>query len=678
MDVIVVASSEDSIQESLHVLLSEEHIVVEARTLPHLLNALIERPVDVIIIDEFLQNTDCVSVYQQLRSLSPDMTCVMLAVQTRSEMAREMRAKGVYDIVAKPFDKEVLLACIGRALERSHMARRLAAVSAERTHGTPAMPSPEKPAGEPSAAPGREMLNSLRKFLRAVADVFVPERLYPLVLDALVEMVPVSKAVLLLYGDEEQQMRVRATVGVDASVFNNYPASAWAGVLAWLRRHDQILNLDDPDVRPYSEEMLVVRKDLELLQARACVPLVTRGRLIGILALGKKVTGRRLSEAELEFLYHVSQQIAAIIENARQHRAVFVQKERFEEILQSVTSGLMATDSEGRVIVFNKAAEQMLGLKASEAVGQSIQRVGSVFADIVFRTLREEKAFCRHEVVDPATKSLLGISSSLLTDVSEKPVGAVVLFTDLSTVKRRGGENEETFQRCALSMAHEIKNPLVAIRTFSQLFPESYADEKFRKEFSEIALREIDKLDGVVERLLRFSQPLELRAEPGDINSLLEELVEHIVEGARSQNIVVKKDFMMANGGVLFDRNLLREALEQIFQNALEAMPSGGTLTVSTSVKSYPGSRGGAQGNGLSPGMYAEIAISDTGTGIGPEEMTNLFKPFHTSKVKGLGLGLAISRRIIRGHNGDIEIASEPSKGTVVKLVLPQGANCDA
>ncbi|UCD57681.1 MAG: response regulator [Candidatus Hydrogenedentota bacterium] len=675
MDVIVVASSDHSIQESLRVLLGGEYMVLPARTLPQLLNAVVERPIDVVISDEFLENTDCASVFQRLRSLSPDVTCIMLGVQTNSEMAREMRAKGIYDIVAKPFDREVLLASVTRALERSQLIRRLAAAKAPPSQVSTRRAPPGMPSAGPSLARRPEMLESLRKFLKAVTDVFVPERLHALVLDAIVEMFAINKAALFLYNEETQRMRVSAAVGLDPAGLNGYRIDPWASTVSWLRKYDQILNLDDPDAEMHSEEMLPIRKELDLLQARICVPLVANGRLTGMLALGKKATGRPLSDTELEFLYLLSQQIAAIIENAKQHRAVFVQKEKFEEILQSVTSGLMAADSGGRVIVFNKAAEQILGLKASEVTGQSVQRVGSVFADIVFRTLREEKSFCRQEVVDPATRLLLGISTSLLTDASGKPIGTVVLFTDLSTVKRRGiGDIDESWQRCSLCLAQEIKNPLVAIRTFTQLFPESYADEKFREEFSEIALKEIDKLDAIVERLLRFSQPLEVRAENDDIHSLLEEEIGRIVETAKMQNITVKKNFKMDNGRIPFDRNLLSEAIAQIFHNALEAMPSGGTLTISTRAKRYPDSRVEGHDDGVPPGMVAEISIADTGVGITPEEMPNLFKPFHTTKVKGMGLGLPISQRIIRGHNGDVTISSEPNKGTVIRVVLPQGA----
>ncbi len=675
MDVIVVASSEDSIQESLRMLLGDEHMLVSAGTLPQLLNAVVEQPVDLVILDEFLENTDCASVFQRLRSLCPDLTCIMLAVQTRSDMTREMRAKGVYDIVAKPFDKEALLAATTRALERARLIQRLAAFK-EAPAQAPGRSVPlGTPPDERAVTQRSEMLDSLRKFLKAVADVSAPDRLHALVLDAVVEMFAVNRAALLLHSEDKLQMRMTAAVGIDTSALNGYRTVPWTSLVSWLRKYDQILNLDDPDARHDLDEMLPVRKELSLLQARICVPLAAKGRLIGALVLGRKVTGKRLSDTELEFLYLLSQQIAAIIENAKQHRAVFVQKERFEEILQGVTSGLMATDSDGRLIILNKAAEQILGLKASEVMGQNVQRVGSVFADIVFRTLRQEKSFCRQEVIDPATKLLLGITTSLLTDTGGQPIGAVILFTDLSTVKRPAEDIDDAWQRCALCMAQEIKNPLVAIRTFTQLFPESYADEKFRDEFSEIALKEIDKLDSVVERLLTFSQPLETRPELGDIHSLLEEGIDGILETAQSQNITMKKNFEIANGRLPFDRSLMSEALAQILRNALEAMPSGGTLTVSTKAGRYPDPQLVGQENGIPPGMVAEISISDTGTGISPEEMPNLFKPFHTSKVKGMGLGLAISRRIVREHSGDIFVSSEPNKGTEVKIVLPQGAS---
>ncbi len=676
MDVIVAASSEDSIQESVRLLLGEEYLLASARTLPQLLNVIVEQPVDVVILDEFLENLDCVSVFQRLRSLSPDLTCILLTVRANSEASREMRATGIYDVVAKPFDRDILLASVARAVERARLRQQLQALKSAEPH------PPSRPAHEPSASgvavgQRREVLESLRKFLKAVSDVFVPERLYSLVLDAVIEMLAINKAVLLLYNEKTQRMQIEAAVGLDPADLNKHPISPWANLVSWLKRYDQILNMDDPNPQIAGEELLSIRKELDLLQSRVCVPLAARGRLTGILLLGRKVTGRRLSDEDFEFLYLLSQHIAAIIENARRHRAAFVLKERFEGILQSVNSGLIATDSEGRLIAFNKAAEQILGLNASEVIGHNVQKMGSVFADIVFRTLREEKSFCRQEMVDPATKSHLGISTSLLTDTAGKPVGAVMIFTDLSTVKPSPGtEGEEDWQRCALCLAQEIKNPLVAIRTFTQLVPESYNDEKFRTEFSEIALKEIDKLDRVVERLLRYSQPLEIRPEPGDIHSLLEDALEQTLENFGKTGISIKKVFHLANGLIPFDRNLLNEAVIQILNNALEAMPSGGVLTVTTGTKRYPGSH--SFGAGKMKGTVAEIQISDTGAGISEEEMPSLFKPFHTSKVKGMGLGLAISRRIIRGHKGDITVSSEPNKGTLVRLMLPQGAPKDA
>jgi signal transduction histidine kinase len=220
-------------------------------------------------------------------------------------------------------------------------------------------------------------------------------------------------------------------------------------------------------------------------------------------------------------------------------------------------------------------------------------------------------------------------------------------------------------------MAQEIKTPLVAIRTFTQLFPESYADEKFRNEFSAIALKEIDKLDSAVERLLRFSHPLEVKPQPGDINTLVAEIIDSVAEAAAKQGVKVKKDFGVSNGVLSFDRTLLSEALIQIINNAIEAMPQGGTLSVSTSLRNNTR----PSQNGMPPGASVEIIVSDTGPGITPEEMANLFKPFHTTKVKGMGLGLATSRRIVRGHNGEVMISSDPGKGTVVRVVLPQGTS---
>jgi PAS domain S-box-containing protein len=676
MDVIVVASSEPGIQETLRMLLGAEHVLVTASTPSELMNALVEQPVDVVILDEFLENIDGASMYGKIHSLSQDTTCIMLAVQPNSDAARDLRTMGVYDVVSKPFDANELLASVARAIERSRLMSKLAAAEIKRA-GPSVTPQPQN-ANDSSIAHRREMLESLRKFLKASGGALEPQRLYEFVLETVVEMFSIGRATLLLQDKEPTQMRIGASIGLSPGRLSGYEAASWKGIIAWFRRQDQILDLDNPHAQAYSDEAIDAKKELELLQARLCLPLVVEGRLIGALAVGKKMTGRRLSDSEVELLCMLSRQIAAMMEQAKRHRDVYVQKEKFEGILQGVNSGLFATDSEGRVIVLNRTAEQILGLEASQVLGKSVQRIGSVFADIVFRSLQEEKSLHRHEVVDPATKTVLGISTSLLTDAAGKPIGAVALFTDLSTVSRsRAGGTDEVWQQCALRMAHEIKNPLVAIRTFAQLFPESYNDETFRDEFGEIAIKEIDKLDHVVERLLRFAQPLAPISKPDDIHTLIDEEIEKKGDEAKSHGINIKKNFQFVNGNISFDRNLLGEALEQIISNALEAMPSGGTLSISTNSAASPTPKAEDSDNGLSPVNTAEICIADTGMGIEPEEIPNLFKPFHTQKLKGMGLGLAISRRIIMEHRGNIAVSSEVNKGTTVKIVLPYGVTQD-
>jgi PAS domain S-box-containing protein len=523
------------------------------------------------------------------------------------------------------------------------------------------------------------MLDSLRKFLKATTGAHEPERLYELTIEAVAELFSVNKATLLLSDPKTGGMKPVASVGFPREKLNAWGAISWDAVAGWLRERQQILDLDAADAPTRSQDMLGVEKELKMLQSRMCAPLVIDGRLIGALAVGNRLTGKRMSDSEIEFLCLLTQQIAAIVESAVRRRDVFVQKEKFQEILQGVNSGLFATDSQGRLLVFNKTAEQILGLDASKTLGKSVQRIGSVFADIVFRSLREEKSLCRHEVVDPATKALLGISSSLLTDDAGSPIGVVVLFTDLATVSggRASGASEEMWRRCALCLAQEIRHPLVAIRTFAQLAPAGGEGDEIRDEFAGIAIKEIDRLNDVVERLVQFAQPLELHTDKGDINTLLDEELEKAAEAMGSRAVELNKDFQFVNGGISFDHNLMRKAFGEAFSNAIESMPSGGSLSVSTAEVVYPDSNAREQGTTVPSGVVAEIKITDTGVGIPPEEIPNLFKPFHTSKLRGMGLGLSISRRIINEHSGDITISSEPNKGTTVKIALPYGAKKD-
>jgi signal transduction histidine kinase len=204
-------------------------------------------------------------------------------------------------------------------------------------------------------------------------------------------------------------------------------------------------------------------------------------------------------------------------------------------------------------------------------------------------------------------------------------------------------------------MAHEIRNPLGSIKGAAEILKEGYRPDDPRSEFAQILVRETDRLNGIVEEFLGFVRPKPPELREADVNDVVESVLALTAQPARKAGVAVAKLLDQTIGRHNLDAALLQQAFLNIVLNAIQAMPAGGTLTVSSRL------RDGS----------IEIAFSDTGVGISPEDRKRLFDPFFTTKQDGTGLGLAITFRIIQNHRGAIEVMSKQGEGTTFTVRIP-------
>lgn len=224
----------------------------------------------------------------------------------------------------------------------------------------------------------------------------------------------------------------------------------------------------------------------------------------------------------------------------------------------------------------------------------------------------------------------------------------------------------------ASGMAHEIKNPLTALKTFAEYLPEKIKDPEFLAKFSTIVGTEVGRIDNLVHQLLEFAKPSPLKLEEVDIHQLLDDTLEFLSNDLIKHRIKVLKELQATSYRLQADKNRLRQAFLNLFLNAIDAMPTGGTLTISTTVHSRQSTdKSMDYGPSTMDAKYLEISISDTGIGINDKLLPHIFEPFHSTKEKGTGLGLSITYGIVKEHNGKIRVESKLNQGTSFVVELP-------
>jgi two-component system, NtrC family, sensor kinase len=213
----------------------------------------------------------------------------------------------------------------------------------------------------------------------------------------------------------------------------------------------------------------------------------------------------------------------------------------------------------------------------------------------------------------------------------------------------------------AAGLAHEIRNPLVAIKTFTQLLPERFDDEEFRNYFTSVAAGEIDRISTLVTELLEFSRPSGPFFQQENLNDVLDKMITLIKTEAKQKEVTIETVLAEDLPTITIDKEQIKQVIINILLNAIQHTPEKGSIVVTT--------RSVAKMNG-GPG-FVQVEISDTGVGIPDEELEKIFTPFYTTRAKGSGLGLAISHQIIQEHEGTIDVRSAMQKGTTFTINLP-------
>ncbi|RJQ48610.1 MAG: PAS domain S-box protein [Nitrospiraceae bacterium] len=348
-------------------------------------------------------------------------------------------------------------------------------------------------------------------------------------------------------------------------------------------------------------------------------------------------------EKELERLRSFAEQRAVSIEAYN------------ENVLQSVPSGVISIDNELKIKSVNQAAEQILGISAKDI----IERLFTATLEEPFITLASENMIVSRTeypyITHDGRHIWLGITTSELRNTEGEKLGYIFVFTDLTDIKALQVQVElkerlSQLGEMSAGISHELRNSMSVISGYAKLLAKK-ADENSRPTVDAIT-EEIRNMDMIISELLSFAKPSVLNMEQANLCELIKDAAAAVFSGNEKIRVSINTGPEVA---VRADAVLLRQALSNLFINAVDAMPEGGALDISLR---YIQNR-------------AEISIRDTGCGIPDDIKNKIFLPFYSTKPQGIGFGLALVQKIIVSHGGSIEVASKEGEGTQFTIILP-------
>ena len=342
------------------------------------------------------------------------------------------------------------------------------------------------------------------------------------------------------------------------------------------------------------------------------------------------------------------------------------ENELLDMVLESMTDGIVVTDSQNRVILYNKSAERLLHFTGDVLEGALWEAVSNRdLAGFFFqKLLSQEKVADREFTLGSDTPRIFSVS--ILPLVRAGSVQGNLVHVEDVTERRsrearlRRAESLASLTTLAAGVAHEIKNPLGSMGIHLQLIQKkiggkSRVDPRTIGSHLDVIGEEVDRLNRIVVDFLFAVKPMDTRLEEGDINLVIQELLEFVRPEMDQAGVRIESSLSPKVPLLRIDARFIKQALLNLIKNAVAAMPEGGTLRVETRR---------ADGEAL-------VRVSDTGTGIPDEIMDKIFEPYFTTKPFGTGLGLTIVFKIVKEHFGDISVSSRVGEGTTVTLSLP-------
>ncbi len=424
---------------------------------------------------------------------------------------------------------------------------------------------------------------------------------------------------------------------------------------------------------------------LARLGAEAAIALHAENGLSGFMLLGRRQNGRLFGRREEDALALLGNQLGIALENATLYTRLHAARVYNEVLLDNLVTGVVAADPAGRVTVCNREAQRILGLAGSDTVigRPAAEILPEAMGDDLYTSLASSRCVRDQDLVlRPQSADALPVrfATAVFGGCGSAASGALLVVQDTSAIRKleeqiRRSDRLASIGTLAAGMAHEIKNPLVCLKTFVQLLPSHYDDPDFRNTFTPLLGDEVERINTIVSQLLNLSRPVKPTLVPLSLHASLNAAGHLVAQQIKSHELVFEHRYEAVSDRILGDQGLLGQVFLNLFLNGIDAMDRGGHLTVSTHTVGQPEQpwRHGLQ----EAAAWIEVRVRDTGRGIAVEDQNRIFDPFFTTKANGTGLGLSVAHGIVLDHQGLLDVESTPGAGSCFRVLLPVLAAAD-
>ncbi len=620
-------------------------------------------PLNILLIDTVSHR---LSSLEDILGRLDDSMVVLITPEKLDKFSLENLPPSVYDCIDVDSIRNDLPVIIERALERQRFKNELTLLKQTRDDPVPVqMPVYSKSDVEmfsgryDSFSSGRYLQEKvIVNFAKMLTVSFDMHKLFNYFMDSVMEIVRVNKMSVMLRDNEG--FHIKTHYGLDQYIADNLKLKKESALILWLAKTGRIMQ---KPINPADTVSINIKTEMELLQCTFSFPMTHKGKLIGVFNVDNKITEESFYREELEIIYVLCNYLAAAVKDIDIYHQMWYQKEFTKNIISSMTSGMITIDRDEKITTFNQQASEILNLDSSEIIGGDLRRLPSPLGDILYETMTTGASYKRYEVEIHPAKLPIGINSYRLLDEQQNPIGAGIVFSDLSGAKKleeqlRRAEKLQAINDIMAKIAHEVRNPMTSIQTYIQLLNEQERDGEMRDFFISTVRQSIYTLDSLIDKLVTFSNALNddnFNKEKEDINLILNEAGDYV-----STNIPQTHKFSKQGIDKSFfinaDKKLLIKAIYYLVLSIVDRTPQSTLIAMSakTIIKSLP---------------FVEISIKYEGDEFTDEEKQSLLRPLSDIDNLGTELNVPISNKIIERHNGSLDMKRESGSNIfIVKL----------